>query len=34
MTTPVDATTTEAWEDLRTLKDALVPDLRASGAIE
>jgi len=29
MTTPVDATTTEAWEDLRTLKDALVPDLRA-----
>ncbi|AQP43503.1 glucose-6-phosphate isomerase [Tessaracoccus flavus] len=29
MITPVDATTTEAWADLRTLKDALVPDLRA-----
>ena len=29
MTTPVDATTTAAWADLHTLKDALVPDLRA-----
>ena len=28
MITPVDATTTEAWADLRILKDALVPDLR------
>ncbi|WP_040283521.1 glucose-6-phosphate isomerase [Tessaracoccus massiliensis] len=28
MNTPVDATATEAWADLRTLKDALVPDLR------
>ena len=29
MTSPVDATTTAAWADLQTLKDALVPDLRA-----
>ena len=29
MTSPVDATTTAAWADLHTLKDALVPDLRA-----
>ncbi|MBK7822467.1 MAG: glucose-6-phosphate isomerase [Tessaracoccus sp.] len=29
MTTPVDATTTAAWADLHTLKDALAPDLRA-----
>ena len=28
MITPVDATTTEAWADLRILRDALVPDLR------
>ncbi|MFT3888034.1 MAG: glucose-6-phosphate isomerase [Arachnia sp.] len=28
MNTPVDATTTAAWAELRTLKDALVPDLR------
>ena len=28
MNTPVDPTTTEAWADLQTLKDALVPDLR------
>ncbi|GAA4900988.1 glucose-6-phosphate isomerase [Tessaracoccus lubricantis] len=28
MNTPVDATSTEAWADLRTLRDALVPDLR------
>ena len=28
MITPVDATTTEAWADLQTLRDALVPDLR------
>ncbi|MBB1484161.1 glucose-6-phosphate isomerase [Tessaracoccus sp. MC1865] len=28
MNTPVDATATEAWADLRILKDALVPDLR------
>lgn len=28
MSTPVDATTTEAWAELRTLRDALVPDLR------
>lgn len=28
MITPVDATTTEAWADLKVLKDALVPDLR------
>ena len=28
MKTPVDPTTTEAWSDLQTLKDALVPDLR------
>ena len=28
MITPVDATTTDAWADLHTLKDALVPDLR------
>ena len=28
MITPVDATTTEAWADLRILHDALLPDLR------
>ena len=28
MITPVDPTTTEAWADLRILRDALVPDLR------
>ncbi|SHJ39388.1 glucose-6-phosphate isomerase [Tessaracoccus bendigoensis DSM 12906] len=28
MNNPVDPTTTEAWSDLKTLKDALVPDLR------
>ncbi|AQP48961.1 glucose-6-phosphate isomerase [Tessaracoccus aquimaris] len=28
MKTPVDPTTTEAWSDLQTLKNALVPDLR------
>jgi len=28
VTTPIDATTTPAWADLTSLKDALVPDLR------
>lgn len=28
MTTPIDPTTTPAWAELTTLKDALVPDLR------
>ena len=28
MINPIDATTTDAWADLTTLREALVPDLR------